>query len=92
MKIMEKNMNQKMDDLFKNGQEWVQNNQLLIRGYGFMAVGLFLVYLTFKIFLNVLLFTAGVVLIYDASKKLDLQKLSSYIEKVLTFFGCNCSK
>lgn len=85
-------MSQKIDDLFKIAQEWIQNNQLFVRGYVFMALGLLLVYLTMKIFLNVLVFTTGIILIYDAAKRLELKKISFVFESIFTLLGCNCSK
>jgi hypothetical protein len=85
-------MNEKIQELFDAGQRWLGNNQSLIRGYGFLVLGAFLVYLTIKVVLNMMLFVAGVALIYDASRQLQYFQVSNFIEGVFSYLGCSCKK
>ncbi|PCI74233.1 hypothetical protein COB28_01410 [Candidatus Dependentiae bacterium] len=82
--------NNKMETMVSSAQQWAKNNQSLIRGYGFLIFGAFLLYLTFKIIINMLLFLAGLFFIYDGCKKLNFTMVTTYLEKICNFIQCSC--
>ncbi|MBL4588217.1 hypothetical protein JKY79_02635 [Candidatus Babeliales bacterium] len=82
--------NNKIESILSTAQQWAKNNQSLIRGYGFLIFGAFLLYLTFKIIINMLLFLAGLFLVYDGCKKLNFSMATTYFEKICSFIQCNC--
>ena len=84
-------MDNKMEDIVSTAQQWAQNNRGLIRGYGFLILGLILLWLTFKIILNMLLFGAGILLLQDACRQLQFTTISNFFDKIFSFLRCNCN-
>jgi hypothetical protein len=77
---------QTFKDISEATIKWSNKHISLLKGLGALAFGISLVYLSHKLILNLIVFSAGLLLIYYGLIELRLKKITDIIDKIVAKF------
>lgn len=73
----------KVKELTQMTVKWGNKHISLLKGLGALLFGTALVYLSHKLILNLIVFTAGLLLIYYGLHMLKLKKITDFIDRIV---------